>query len=127
MDQDADKPDERPVSPAEENAGLVLDLDALAAEFDAKTRDAKPHDELKGLDDDVDETVRLAEHVLLDEEEEEEDSSQLAMLESSVELTGGVTVYEIPDDKPTPPELVVAVETPSLIRRIARLIFGGFR
>ena len=114
MDQDADKPDE-----------LVLDLDALAAEFDAKTRDAdvpttllRSHDDASPYND---------EHVLFDESGDENLSSQLAMLESSVELTGGVTVYKIPDDKPAPPKPVVAVETPSLIQRIARLFFGGSR
>ena len=128
MDQDADWPDERQAGISVNEAGeVVIDLDALLAERDAKVCDANPHDDVNSLDDDVDEAERLAENVLVDDGEDEEDSSQLAMLESSVVLTGGVTVYEIPDDKPAPPEPVEAVETPSLIQRIARLFFGGFR
>ncbi len=122
MDQDADKPDERAVNPAKEGAGLILDLDALAAEFDAKVRDGNPRDNSTGLDEDADETVRLAENALVDDGEHEDDSSQLAALQS-----GTLTDYEVSDDEPPSPQAVVAVATPSLIQRIARLIFGGFR
>lgn len=122
MDQDADKPDERAVNPVKEGGGLTLDLDALAAEFDAKVRDGNPRDNSTGLDEDADETVRLAENALVDDGEHEDDSSQLAALQS-----GTLTDYEISDDEPPSPQAVVAVATPSLIQRIARLIFGGFR
>jgi len=156
MEQDADKPDERRAGISLNEAGdVIIDLDAYAAEHLAKARDANPRDDLPGLDDDVDEAVRLAENALVDDGEDKDDSSQLAMLRSSV------TDYETSDDEhsyledesndesilsqllaieadieidsdfnqdePTPPEPVLAVETPSLIRRIARLIFGGFR
>ena len=125
-DEDAAKPDERQAKISVNEADeLVLDLDALAAEFDAKARDAEVPTTLLRSHDDA--SPYNDEHVLFDESGDENLSSQLAMLESSVELTGGVTVYKIPDDKPAPPKPVVAVETPSLIQCIARLFFGESR
>jgi hypothetical protein len=128
MDQDANKPDERPVSQATEgevkswdvDLSLFLDPNSPRAECEAKAPTNLPCSH-------IDASPYNDEHVLFDECGDENLSSQVAMLESSVELTGGVTVYEIPDDKPAPPEPVVAVETPSLIQCIARLFFGGSR
>lgn len=152
MDHDADKPEERTVNPVKESEGLVVDLSALWTEDAAETREVEVPTTLPRSHDDA--PPYNEEHVLFDECEDENLTSQLAVIRSftasdiirdeslclenecvdntpsgqlAAEQSEIKNVAAVTQDEPAPPEPAVAVKTPSLIRRIAGLIFGGFR